>query len=91
MLRTGALCRSSALLLPHDAPQIFIGQFEKALQLGDPLLTNLAGGMCCLCLVEQALRLFLVGPRHVKGVFQCCVVLECPVVFHGTSLAPFPG
>jgi hypothetical protein len=33
----------------------------------------------------------LVGPRHVKGVFECCLVLECPVVFHGTSLAPFPG
>ena len=90
MLRTGA-CAGAVLLLPHDAPQIFIGQFEKALQLGDPLLTDLAGGMCCFCLVEQALCLFLVSPRHIEGVFQCCLVLECPVLFHGTSLAPLPG
>jgi hypothetical protein len=33
----------------------------------------------------------LVSPRHIEGVFQCCLVLECPVLFHGTSLAPFPG
>ncbi len=87
----GCLVEEQRLLLPQDAAQIFIGQFKKALQLGHPLLTDFAGGMCRLCLVEQPLRLFLVGPRHVEGVFQCCLVLECPVVFHGTSLAPFPG
>lgn len=85
------LWRNSALLLPHDASQVFIGQFEKALQLGDPLFTDLTCRMSCLCLVKKALRFFLVRPRHVKGVFQRCLVLECPVMFHGTSLAPFPG
>ena len=93
MLRSGALGRNGLrnLLLPHDPSEIHVSQIEQAFQLGNPLLADLAGGMRGLGFVQEALRLFLVGPRHIKGVFQCCLVLESRVVFHENSLVPFPG
>lgn len=79
------------LLLPHDPSEVHVRQVKQAFQLRNPLLAHLAGGMRGLGLVHEALRLFLVGPRHVQGVFQCCLVLESRVVFHENSLVPFPG
>lgn len=104
MLRTGALGRSGAwthaaaeerrdcaLLLPNDPPEIYVGQIKQAFQLGDPLFTDIAGGMTGLSLVQEALRLLLVGPCYIQGMFEGCIVLESRVVFHDTSLVPFPG
>ena len=42
-------------------------------------------------IVQKLLGFLLVGPRHVEGVFQGCVVLEGRVVFHENSVVPFPG
>jgi hypothetical protein len=83
--------RNCVLLLLDDPAEIYIGQVKQALQLGDPLFTDLAGVMPRLGLVQEALCLLLIGPRHVKGMFQGCLVLKSRVVFHDTSLVPFPG
>jgi hypothetical protein len=83
--------RSCALLLPHDPPEIRIGKVQQALQLGDPLLADITGGVAGPGLVQETLRLFLVGACHVEGMFQGCLVLESRVMFHDTSVVPFPG
>lgn len=82
---------SCALLLPHDPPEIHSGEVQQAFQLGDPLFADVAGGVGGSGLVQEALRLFLVGACHVEGMFQGCLVLESRVVFHDTSVVPFPG
>lgn len=80
-----------ALLLPHDAPKVRVGEVEKALQLRHPVFADFAGRMRSTGIVQKLLGLLLVGPRHVEGVFQGCVVLEGRVVFHENSVVPFPG
>jgi len=47
--------------------------------------------MTGLGLVQEALSLLLVGPCYIQGMFEGCIVLESRVVFHDTSLVPFPG
>ena len=57
----------------------------------DPVFADFAGRMRSTGIVQKLLGFLLVGPRHVEGVFQGCLVLEGRVVFHEHSVVPFPG
>lgn len=91
VLRTGALWRTGSLLLAHDPMKIGVGEVKETLQLGHPFVADVPGSMCSACLVEEPLGLFLVGPRHIEGMFKGCLVLESRVLFHDTSLSPITG
>lgn len=79
------------LLLPHHPPEVDIGEVKEAFQLGHPVFADFASRMRSAGFVQQQLSFLLVGPRHVEGMFQGCLVLESRIVFHDTSLVPFPG
>ena len=59
--------------------------------MGHPVFADFAGGMRSTGIVQKLLGPLLVGPSHIEGMFQGCLVLESRVVFHDTSLVPFPG
>jgi hypothetical protein len=59
--------------------------------LGHPVVADFAGRVRSAGFVQQQLSFLLVGSRYVEGMFQGCLVLESRVVFHVTSLVPFPG
>lgn len=71
--------------------EIRIGEVKQPLQLAYPLVADVPCRMRGTRLVQKPLGFFLVRLCNVKGMFQGCLMLKCRVLFHDTSLCPFPG
>lgn len=79
------------LLLPHDTPEVFLGDGQESLKLPHPIPADVARLVAGAGAFKQTDGFFVVGLCHVQGVFQGGFVLERRVFIHGTSVVPFPG
>jgi hypothetical protein len=91
VLRASERQRRAELLLPHHPSEVFLGYCQQPFQLAHPARADVARFVSRPGALKQPDRLFVVGFGDVKGVLKGCLMLKRRIIFHATSVVPFPG
>lgn len=81
----------AGLLLPHHSSEVFLGDSQQPFELAHPVLSDVARFVGGAGALKEPDSLLVVGFGDVEGVLKGCFVLERRIIFHSTSVVPFPG